>query len=118
VTDFVIGSICIRNKFIAHISSVQPSAENIVDYSDIYRVVPKTIHLVELLNSELGGHPLYFDNQFIGIASEVAGFFSHNQPDALLAELFKNRSLSSDEFETAVGRLLKLYVERERGGRR
>ena len=80
-------------------------------------MVPKTIQLVELLNGELTGHPLYFDNKFNVTALEVAGFFSHSEPDRLLAELFANRSLSAEEFEAAVSRFLDAFAQRERGAR-
>ena len=106
-----------RNNFIAHISSALPSAENIVDYSHIYRVVPKTIQLVELLNGELSGHPLYFDNKFNVTALEATGFFSHSEPDRLLGDLFANRSLSAEEFEAEVSGFLDAFVQREKGAR-
>jgi hypothetical protein len=80
-------------------------------------VVPKTIHLVELLNDELGGHPPYFDNQFTSIARDVAGFFSHSKSDSLLAELFSNRSLPTKEFEMAVSGFLDAFVVREKTAR-
>ena len=80
-------------------------------------MVPKTIHLVELLKDELGGHPLQFGNQFTGIASEVAGFFSHSEPDRLLDELFAKRSLPTREFEAAVDEFLDAFVQREKAAR-
>lgn len=106
-----------RNEFIAHISSSQASSHNIVDDKDIYRVVPKTIYLAELLNGDLANYSLYFDNQFKGIARDVARFFSHSEPDALLAELFAKRALPTDEFEAAVTAFLDAYVAREKAER-
>ena len=106
-----------RNQFIAHLSSVRPCADNVVDYSHIYRVVPKVICLVESLHKELESHPSYFDNQFSTTASRVARFFSHSEPDRLLGELFANRSLPTSEFEEAIEKFLELYVQREKGAR-
>jgi hypothetical protein len=91
-----------RHNFIAHASSAQPSAKDIVDFSHIFRVVPKMIHLVELINDRLGRHPLHFSYPFKGIARELCAFFSQSQSDNLLAEVFANRSLPNEEFEAAV----------------
>jgi len=80
-----------RNNFIAHIASLEPAVANtikIVEYGYIHRLVPKTIHLVELLHAELADYPSHFTNQFRGIAQAVARRFSHSEPDPLLAELF------------------------------
>jgi hypothetical protein len=77
----------------------------------------KTIHLVELLNDELGTCPLYLENQFKGMARDVARLFSHSGPDPLLAELFAKRSLPTDEYELAVAAFLDAYVAREKAAR-
>jgi hypothetical protein len=103
-----------RNNFIAHLSSVQPSTENVVDYDYIYRVVPKTIYLVELLHEKLEDYPSHFGNQFTVTALEAAPYFSHSKPDQLLAELFASRSLPRGEFEMAVKRFLEASIERQK----
>jgi hypothetical protein len=103
-----------RNNFIAHISSAQASAENIVKEKEIYAVVPKAIHLVELVHAEVHSHPIYLGNIFKGTAREVAGFFHHSEPDPLLALLFEKRALPAEEYEAAVKTFLDEYLVRER----
>jgi hypothetical protein len=68
---------------------------------------------VELLHAELEEYPSHFDNQLTVIALEAAPFFSHSQPDPLLAELFVDRSLPDSEFEMEVKGFLEAFVERQ-----
>jgi hypothetical protein len=103
-----------RHQFIAHIASIQPTPDNIVEHDYIYRLVPKTIRLVELLHEELEAFPTYFDNQFATIADGIAHYFSHSEPDPLLAELFAKRSLPAVDFFKESNKFLKSIGEREK----
>jgi hypothetical protein len=80
-------------------------------------LVPKTIHLIELLHSELAGYPSHFTNQFKGIAQEVARRFSHSEPDQLLADLFESRSLPADQYDAAADWFFFRYGQREKAAR-
>jgi hypothetical protein len=109
-----------RNNFLAHIASLEPATANsikIVEYGYIHRLVPKTIHLIELLHSELAGYPSHFTNQFKGIAQEVARRFSHSEPDQLLADLFESRSLPADQYDAAADWFFFRYGQREKAAR-
>jgi hypothetical protein len=106
-----------RNNFIAHLSSTQPSPDNIVEEKEIYAVVPKTIHLVELVHAELHPYSMHLGNIFKSTARDVAGFFHHSSADPLLVQLFEHRSLPAEEYEQALTTFLNKYVAREKAAR-
>lgn len=103
-----------RNNFLAHLASIQATQKDVVDHGYIYRLVPKTIYLVELLNAELHNSPLYFDNQFSVFSIEVAAHCHHSKPDELLANLFSKRSLPTPEFDVEADQFLENLQRRER----
>jgi len=106
-----------RNKFLAHLASLQATPQDIVKHDYIYRLVPKTIYLAELLQGELLSPPAYFDNQFTVFSREVAPHFSHSKPDELLVDLFSKRSLPTSEFEVEADQFLKNFHQREKDAR-
>ena len=103
-----------RNNFIAHLSSSTPSPDNIVEEKEIYAVVPKTIHLVELVHAELCPYSMHLGNIFKSTAREVAGFFRHSSADPLLVQLFEQRALPVEGYEQAVTTFLDRYIAREK----
>jgi hypothetical protein len=106
-----------RNNFIAHLASTEPSPDNIVAEKEIYAVVPKTIHLVELVHAELHPYSMHLGNIFTSTARDVASFFHHISADPLLARLFEQRALPVEEYERAVATFLNEYVAREKAAR-
>jgi hypothetical protein len=106
-----------RNNFIAHVASIQPTAHNQVESEHIYRLVPKTVYLAELLEEALKVPSHRYDNQFNSRAREIALYFSHTKPDELLAELFSARSLPAAEYNAKAELFLKRLYQRERSAR-
>jgi hypothetical protein len=106
-----------RHNFLAHLASIQATPQDIVDHGHIYRLVPKTIYLVELLQAELLSQQPYFDNQFTSFSKKVAGYFRHSKPDELLADLFCKRSLPAAEFDIQADQFLKNLHQREKDAR-
>jgi hypothetical protein len=106
-----------RNNFVAHVASIEATADNQVEYDHIYRLVPKAVYLAELLGQELKLPSRCYDNQFDHRTRELAQFFSHSQPDDLLADLFHNRSLPTAEFNAKVDEFLQELALRERAAR-
>lgn len=110
-----------RNNFLAHLASLQGSKQvsqqDIVEHNYIYRLVPKTIFLVELLHAQLLNYPTHFDNQFTVFSREVCGYFHHSEPDQLLADLFSKRSLPTSEFKVEADQFLENFQQRERNAR-
>jgi hypothetical protein len=106
-----------RNNFVAHVASIQATADSVVEHDHIYRLVPKAVYLDELMAAELKEPSHYYDNQFKVHASELALYFSHSEPDDLLADLFHNRSLPTAEFNAKVDEFLQELSQRERSAR-
>ena len=106
-----------RHNFLAHLASIQATRQDIVEHDYIYRLVPKTIYLVELLQAELLNQPTYFNNQFTSFSREVARYFSHSKPDELLADLFSKRSLPTPDFNAEADQFLKNLHQREKDAR-
>jgi hypothetical protein len=103
-----------RHNFLAHLASIQATPQDIVDHGHIYRLVPKTIYLVELLQAEFLSQPPCFDNQFTSFSKSVAGYFHHSKPDELLVDLFRKRSLPAVDFNAEADRFLKNLHKREK----
>jgi hypothetical protein len=106
-----------RNNFLAHVASIQASPQDFVDHDHIYRLVPRTIYLVELLQAQLLNYPTHFDNQFTSFSREVAGYFHHSKPDGLLADLFSKRSLPAAAFNQEADQFWNNLRQRERDAR-
>jgi hypothetical protein len=104
-----------RSEFIAHVSSIEANPENIVEGKQIYRLVPKTIYLGELLSAVISPKlSMPYDNQFTTVAKEIARRFNHSGPDEYLAELFSKRSLSASKFNQDLGEIIDKLFLRER----
>jgi hypothetical protein len=106
-----------RNNFVAHVASIEATPENQVENEHLYRLVPKAVYLAELLALELKLPSRFYDNQLDHRASELAFYFSHSEPDSLLADLFRSRSLPTADFNAKVDLFLKDRYERERFAR-
>jgi hypothetical protein len=103
-----------RKSFIAHVLSVDHSAENFVEDELLYRLIPKAIYLAELLHFQLLGFETHFDTQFKTLSKDIAPFFYHTEPDELLDRLFSKRTLPAAEYKNAVEEFLFAVGERER----
>ena len=72
---------------------------------------------MELLHRELERYPSSCDIQFTILAGELASYFSHIQPDPLLAELFAKGSLPAADYDFEANKFLRSFDERERDTR-
>ena len=107
-----------RSEFIAHVSSIEASPENVVEAKQIYRLVPKTIFLEELLSEVIFPKlSMHYDNQFTSVARDIAPRLYHSRPDEYLAELFSKRSLPAGRFSQDFGDIIEKLFLRERAAR-
>jgi hypothetical protein len=104
-----------RKSFIAHVQSIGPSEDNLINDHLLYRLAPKAIYLAELLHFELEGFRDHRNNQFKAVSEETAPFFHHSAPDDLLARLFSQRSLIATEFDGAAKDFFDALGKRESG---
>jgi hypothetical protein len=102
-----------RNKFIAHVESIAPSAKDQVEDQRLYRLFPKAIYLSELLHFELLGFSDHNDTKFKSLSEQVAPMLHHTRPDELLAQLFCKRSLPMVDYDNVVDEFFIAFRERE-----
>jgi hypothetical protein len=107
-----------RKSFIAHVLSVDHSAENFVEDELLYRLIPKAIYLMELLHFQLLGFECDFDTHFKTLSKNVAPFFHHTGSDEYLDRLFSKRTLPTTDYKQAAEEFFFAVRERERFMRR
>ena len=103
-----------RHNRLAHLGTYEETKGIDLNSDLIYRLVPKTSHLFEILHDELERIPLYTNNQWEGTSSETAKFFSQSRRGDLLFKLFKSRVLRSMEYRKAVRSFISRRNRRER----
>jgi hypothetical protein len=103
-----------RHKRLAHLGTYEETKDVRLNSDLIYRLVPKTSYLFELLHEELEQIPSYTDNQWSTTGLMVAHFFSHSGKDELLFKLFRSRVLPSEEYRKAVRSFISKRDRRER----
>jgi len=103
-----------RHKRLAHLGTYEETKDVRLNSDLIYRLVPKTSYLFELLHEELEQIPSYTDNQWSTTGLMVAHFFSHSGKDELLFKLFRSRVVPSEEYRKAVRSFISKRDRRER----
>lgn len=106
-----------RHERLAHLGTYDETKDVHLKSDLIYRLVPKTSYLFEILNEELARLPEYAENKWSATGLRTAYFFSHSGKDELLFKLFQSRILPSEEYRKAVRSFISKRNRRERKAR-
>jgi hypothetical protein len=92
-----------RHSFCGHVLERTSGEETVlVDLPMLAKIVPKTIHLVELLGALFGLPPMYLDNTLSTQCLSAAVLFGLQKVAETPTTLFQNRRLSFAKFESIV----------------
>ncbi len=106
-----------RHRRLAHLGTYEETKDVHLNSDLIYRLVPKTSYLFEILKAELGRVPEYTENQWSATGLMTAHFFSHSGKDELLFKLFQSRVLPSEKYRKAMRSFISKRNRRERKAR-